>query len=98
MQLNLSLNPSNSTHVAKSFSFQRIPETSIIVWFRDLAEIFRYEEDDFESRNRMIYTLVEGNHISQRRVADALGLSPSLLRKIMKRILSCVCLVIHLQP
>ena len=98
MQLNLSLNPSNSTHVAKSFSFQRIPETSIIVWFRDLAEIFRYEEDDFESRNRMIYTLVEGNHISQRRVADALGLSPSLLRKIMKRMRASGGLVIHRQP
>ena len=70
MQLNLPLIPSDSTPVAKSFSFQyisdqndRIPERSIIIWFRDLAEICRYRDDDINSRNRMIYTLVDGNHI-----------------------------------
>ena len=91
MQLNLSLIPSDSTPVAKSFSFQHIPDLkdlisghSIIIWFRDLAEICRYRDDDIDSRNRMIYTLVDGNHVSQRRIADALGFSPSLIKQIIK--------------
>ena len=92
MQFNLPLIPSDSTPVAKSFSFQhipdqsnRIPRHSIIIWFRDLAEICRYRDDDIDSRNRMIYTLVDGNHISQRRVADALKFLPSLIKKIIKQ-------------
>lgn len=102
MQLNLSLIPSDSTPVAKSFSFQHIPERNdpvkpghhIVIWFRDLAEICRYRDDDIDSRNRMIYTLVEGNHISQRRVADALGLSPSLIKQVIKQMRAAEGLVI----
>lgn len=102
MQLNLSLIPSDSTPVAKSFSFQHIPELNdpvnpghhIVVWYRDLAEIGRYRDDDIDLRNRMIYTLVEGNHISQRRVADALGLSPSLIKQVVKQMRATRGLVI----
>ena len=92
MQFNLALAPSDSTPVAKSFSFQRVPlcnagspEHHITIWFRDLAEIQRYRDDDIDSRNRMIFTLVDGNQISQKRVADALGLSHSLIKQIMRQ-------------
>ena len=86
MQYNLPLTPSDSTLVAESFSFQTVPSPSgggTVVWYRDLAVIARYVAGDLDARNRMIYLLVECNGVSQRRVADALGLSPSSVKQIM---------------
>ena len=86
MQYNLPLTPSDSTLVAESFSFQTVPSPSgggTVVWYRDLAVIARYDAGDLGARNRMIYLLVECNGVSQRRVADALGLSPSSVKQIM---------------
>lgn len=83
--LNLPLSPSESTLVAKTFSYQQLADKDRIVWFRDLAVIGEYQADDMDARDKMIFTLVDRNGISQRRVADALGLSHSLLKQIMKR-------------
>ena len=88
MQYNLPLTPSDSTLVAESFSFQTVSLASgrsRVVWYRDLAVIDQYDGDDLDARNHMIYLLVECNGVSQRRVADALGLSPSSVKQIMAK-------------